>query len=146
MDLFEFPQSQEDRASADVADTTGPYDGLSVDLFQVNIDINKNTPIAAFTDAVADYSGYAAGAITWETVSIADDGIVEVLGTVPVFKPTGTTVSNTIYGLYILNVGGTAVYFAGLFDEPIGMGELTDRILLTIRYRPATNTVVVVVS
>lgn len=144
--LFEFQDSQVSRAVESTV-VTGYLAGATVDLYQAEIAINQTTPLSEFTSNLANYTGYAQGAITWGPATVADDGTVEILGTVPEFRPTGTAVTNTIWGLFIRDAGGTALYFAGQFDgAPLPMGSTLDSILLTLRFRPATQSVVVVIS
>lgn len=120
----------------------------TVHLGQVNQVIDRNTTKADLTPNEADFDGYAAGTVTWLTPSIADDGNVEVVGTVPEFRPTGSTTPNSIYTLWVLSaVTGTPLCFAAMFDNaPLGMGSTSDSILVTLRFRPQNGGLVVVIS
>jgi hypothetical protein len=129
-----------------LADTTsgGPFDAATVDLFQANITIAGNETLAELVAGVATYTGYAQGVITWDAPSVASDGTVEVVGTLAVFRPTGTAIKNVIYGAYIANAAASALLFAGnLTNPPVAMGSALDQISLTIRYRPATQSIAV---
>lgn len=142
MTLTETQASALARALSDTV-TPAALFGAICQLFQTPITITPNTPLATFTAAVATYSGYASATIAWSTPSLSNEGIVEVLGTMTVFKPTGSTITNGIYGLYITDSGGTDLLFAGQFDNvPISMESTLDKIAVTIRYRPQEKTIV----
>lgn len=142
MTLIETQVHQLARALEDTA-TPASLFGALVHLYKTPLAITPSTPLATYTAAEADYSGYAAGAITWELPTVDNANVVEVLGTLPVFRPTSSVITNGIYGLYITDSGGTNLLFAGQFDSvPIAMESTLDKILATIRYRPAQASLV----
>lgn len=144
MELTEFQASQLARAADDIA---GYLDGLKVDLYQTAIAFGPTTPLATFTAAVCTYTGYAQGVVTWSTPTLADDGTVEVLGTLPVWRPTDGVTPNVAWGIYAHSGVGSVLYFAGQFDgAPLPMQSALQQITVTLRYRPATRTLAVVVS
>lgn len=144
MQLFETQASQIARAGDDIG---GYLDGAQVHLTKSEIAISPTTPLADLTTAEADYNTYTAQDITWDTATVADDGTVEVIGTVPGFRPTDALAPNNIWALFITNGDGDELYFLGSFDAPpLPMNTVLDQITVTVRYRPATDTIVVVVS
>lgn len=144
MILLEFQASQLARATDDVA---GTLLGLKADLYQEPVDITPATPLATFTAVIANYTGYAQGAVTWEVPSVADDGTVEVIGNFAVWRPTDAVTPNNIWGIFFRAAIGGALLFAGQFDgAPLPMANALQQIAITLRYRPATNSVVVTVS
>lgn len=143
--LFEFQASQLARAADDIA---GYLTGVKVGLTQSAVNIDEGTTLAELTAAVATYTGYASVTVVWDDPSVADDGTVEVTSEEIVFRPTApTTIGNQVYNLYIVNTGGTILYFAVLLSTaPIPMESNLDQLKVTLRYRPATNSVAVLVS
>jgi len=120
----------------------GALDGLLVDLFQDDITPTRTTPLSTYTDAVANYDGYAQGSATWGIPSRADDGTIEVLGPVAEFRPMSDDTPNTIFGLYT-TLGDGSLGFAARFDNaPIPMQDALDQITVTLRYRPTNGGIV----
>lgn len=112
----------------------GILDGATLCLFQNNVVPNANTVIEDL-DA-ADYSGYAPEAITWLAPTISTvDGEPEMIGTAGEFRPTSDTVTNDIWGAYILGTGG-ALFSAGQLDSPPEPFDSTlNNLVLTVRVR-----------
>ncbi len=149
MDLVETQKSQLDRGLSDTVSpaAVGSLFGAKINLFQTQIPISPDTPLVDLDAAVCDYTGYAQGTIVWQAPSVADDGTVEVVGTCAVFRPTDAVVPNNAWGLYIQDTTATYLYYLGQFDQaPLPMSSALQSITVTIRYRPATNSIVVVVS
>lgn len=144
MQLTEYQASQLARAAADVADYLL---AMKVDLYQSDIVITPDTLLATFTAAVATFTGYAQKTVTWATPTIADDGTVEVIGTVPKWQPTDAATPNVIYGIYCTEAVGGALLFAGRFETaPLPMGSALQQITITLRYRPADKSLCTYVS
>lgn len=114
-----------------------------VHLFQNNLVVDQNTLESALTEA--DYDGYAAEAITWHVASIDDTGTPELVSDQVIFRPTGTTTPNTVYGAYVKTAAGAYVA-VGNTDGPIPMNATTDELTLVLRWRFGENPIVVVVS
>ncbi len=143
--LFEFQVSQLDRALGDTqAATAAGYLHLStVQLFQNPLAINQALTVAECNAAVATFSGYAATVLTWNTPTVAADGTVEVLSQAITFQPTDAVTPNIIYGVFITDSAGTHLLFAAQFaNGPKPMQNALQVIRMTIRFRPATNSMV----
>jgi hypothetical protein len=126
---------------------TGTLTGAKLHLTKDALAIDRNTTLADLAAIEADYNTYAAASITWLAVSIADDGSVELVGTVPEFRPTDALAPNDIHAAYITDSGATVKYFAAAFDDgPLPMNQTTDSIIVTLRFRPETEMLGVVVS
>lgn len=121
----------------------GLLDGAQLALFQNNVVATRARPIDQYT--VATYSGYAIGAVTWLGLRKADDGAMELVGTVPEFIPNANTVGNTIYGALLLDAGN-ALVAAGNLDVAAEMRATTDSIIITVRVRLTASGLGVVVS
>jgi hypothetical protein len=142
--LFEFQVSQLARGGDDIA---GILTGALVGLYQAAIDINSSNTLATFTGVVATYNTYAAQAITWDAGSVAQDGTVEFVGAALTFRPTDAVTPNQIWGLYITDTTAAFLLFAGQFDgAPLPMVSTLNQIIIHVRYRPATGTVVVQIN
>lgn len=152
MDLLEFQYSQFLRASIDTTSdgtlmTPHYLKAALVHLCKVDVDINPLTALATFVAGECDFTGYTAAVITWSTPTLGDDNSIEVIGTVPIFLPTDSVTPNTVYCMWITETTSAQLFFAGRFDDaPIPMGGTLNSLLLTVRYRPATKTVVVAIS
>jgi hypothetical protein len=118
----------------------------TVHLFQNDTQVDRNTVIGDLTEAT--YTGYASEAVTWLAPSVADDGAIEVVGTVGEFRPTGSAVVNDIYGIMVKSgIVGTPMVFCARFDDaPLPMASALNAIVVTLRWRPQTNGLVVTVS
>lgn len=142
--LFEF-NSFTLLEAADVI--AGTLADAKVRLTQAPVPLNNDTTFAELVAANADYGGYAQANIDWMEPSIADDGQVEVVGTVPEFRPANDDTPNDIIGCYISNAANNDAYFVGNLDgQPLPMNDVTDAIILVVRYRPATGSLTVAVS
>lgn len=144
--LTEFQQATLDRALADTK-ALSPFVGLKADLCQVDVPINQATLLATLVAGIATYTGYAQGVVTWALPSVSAEGIVEVVGTMTVFRPTDGVTPNVIYVIYFTESVSGALAFAQRFDNaPLSMGSALNQIEVTIRYRPATQSIIVVVN
>jgi hypothetical protein len=101
-------------------------------LATVHLYTNNHTPVpgdvvANFTEAA--FTGYAAKAIPgWTANDVDVDGSVSSTGTT-VLTWTGPADASgqTVYGYYILSVGGgTPIIAAALFTAPVGMNGVGD--------------------
>jgi hypothetical protein len=104
-----------------------------VGLFQNNIVPNLTTTLGDLT--VADFTGYAPVTVTaWDATHldpITGEPVIE--STTPlVFTQTGTTIVNTIYGLYLEDGSGNLLS-AEKFDTPIQMDTTGKQINALIR-------------
>lgn len=107
-----------------------------VHLFQNNIVVE---PTTLLTDLVeADYDGYAAVAIgTVPTLYLgADNNYVAQYAHIA-FQPTGSVVSNTVYGYWVEGTFGGAgakLGWAARFPEPIFVNGIEDAIIVEPRF------------
>jgi hypothetical protein len=144
MTLFEYQLSQLDRAANDVA---GLLAGVKLGLYQTPIDILPTTPLSTFTADKATFTSYVKTALVWDTPSVADDGTVEVVSHSITFRPTDAVNPNQIYGCWIEDSTAAFLYYAGQFDgAPLPMVNALQQIIVTVRWRPASNSLVVTVS
>jgi len=130
----------------DAKEVGNSLDALKVHLVKGDITPTPGVPLATYTAAEADYTGYATEDVTWLDPVINDAGQVELIGTVPEFRPTASTVGNSIYGLFVTDTAGAVLKFAGRFDNPpLPMNGVTDNILVTLRFvAPSAGSVNVV--
>lgn len=125
----------------------GALDLAEVALFKEDIAITRNTTYAELEAAKATFDGYAVKVVTWSAATIADDGIIEYLGSTAEFRPTGSVVTNGIFGLYVRNAGHTASFWAARFESPpLPMESTLDSIRVTLRYRPGANSLAAYLS
>lgn len=103
-----------------------------IDLFQNDIPFAPGNVIGDYD--LADYTGYAAEAITWSAATLSDDGQVETVGVTGEFRPTDGVTPNQIYGWLLRNAGGD-ILGGGNFNPPLPMVSALDAILLTPRVR-----------
>lgn len=112
---------------------SGLLDGATLHLYQNDLSPVATTVIADITEAT--FSGYASEAITWGDPSISEDGHIEMIGVAGEFRPTATTVTNDIYGAYIMTDTPTLFAAGRLDDPPEFMGATSNVMLLTVRVR-----------
>jgi len=133
--------------SGDDTATTALLGSGSVGL--VNSDtltLGRETVIGDLVDNEGGYTGYARQAVTWNEPSVADDGTVEVVGTVPEFRPTGTS-TVSMYGLFVTGVDSVTLVGCGPLDgAPVPMGDIFAALVVTIRFRPSSSGISVDVS
>lgn len=110
------------------------------------VDINPSTPLADLTAVQADYTGYAAQTLVWDTPSVDAGGQVQSVSHALTFRPTDDAAPNQIYAVYITDTDGTVLYYANQFDEaPINMGSSLNQMVLTVVFYPATNSIAIVI-
>lgn len=144
MDLLEV-QSSVKEGIADVL--AGHLAAVSVGLYKTDIELTEGLTFADLDAVKANYTGYAAEAVTWSAVTVSDDGEVELIGVVGEFRPTGMAVTNTVYGAYVFDPVATTLKLVGRFDDaPLPMASADDAILVTLRYRLKDGSLAVVVS
>jgi hypothetical protein len=119
----------------------------TVQLIQTNLALDRNTTLADVLAAIPTYVGYAAGVITWLAPSIADDGSIEVVGTVPEFRPTNSVTPNSIFGAALINAAGNKLHAVSSLDgAPIPMASALNSILLTVRYKVSEQGAIVTIT
>lgn len=119
---------------------TAPLGSASVGLVSSDsVPFNRDTTLAELTPIEGGYTGYARKPVTWNAASISDDGTVEMVGTVPEFRPTGaSTVS--MFGLFLTGLDSATLAGCGPLDgAPTPMIDGNSAIVVTIRFRPATG-------
>ncbi len=131
-------------ALTDLTAAGGALDGAKVRLYQNDQVPLRNSPDTDFD--IATYTGYADEAVTWNAVSTADDGTPEVVGLVGEFRPTGTTITNQIYGANLISSAN--VFFAGarFSPAPVPMETTSDAIQLMVRVRATPTGFFVTIS
>lgn len=143
MDLISY-QAEMIAAAQEAID--GHLSTLHANLYQSPIDLTVNTELSCLDANIANYDGYAEKTVTWGPVTIADDGKVEVLGTITSWRPTGANVDNQIYGIWF-ETAADGLLLAGAFDDgPLPMTSNMDQITTTIRYRPDQPSLLEVIS
>jgi hypothetical protein len=108
-------------------------DAITAAAWMTQVHLFKNDHIPTVTDILADYveadyQGYGSLAIAWAPPFIDGDGKAQVLGTPCVFLKLAGGVSNTVFGVYVTEIGGTNVSYALRFTSPrpmIGAGDST---------------------
>lgn len=94
----------------------------------------KTTVLADLTAVEADYTGYAAKTLTaWTGPFNTSLGGSSILSPLASFSPTGTTISNTIYGGWIESAGGVLELIFTL-STPVGLGSATDVLSLVAEF------------
>lgn len=148
--LIESQASELGRCANDInVGTTNPgvFYPAKLHLGKSPISITPATPYATLSGQEADFTGYAAAALTWDVPSTASDGTVESVSAPVVFRPTDAVVDDSIYNLWVSNSGGSVWYFAGTIPGgPLPMGSALDQMIVNIRYRPASQTLAVIIS
>lgn len=148
--LLEFQAATLARAENDIEagpGTAGFLNGAELCFTKSELDITPATLIGALTAIQADYTGYAPQALVWADPSVADDNTVEVTADPLVFRPTDAVTPNQLYAGFITNAAGTVLYFARQMDEaPVPMESALDQLIAVVRYRPATQTVLIVIT
>jgi len=124
-------------AIAALADAiAGEMDAATLDLYQNNLVFDPDTVVLGDL-TVADYSGYAQVDLTWAAPSVSDDGNVETQSNQATFRPTGTVITNQIYGYYVKNAGGDLIGGGTFEGGPLPMESALDVIKLTVVARPS---------
>lgn len=114
---------------AGLIDTGGVYEAVDLRLYQNDYTPTPATVLADLT--AATYSGYAAEAIAFAGPVIGSDGKIRLVSVGALFQPTSSTVTNTVFGWYITNTGGTVLLAAGRFESPVPMMGVTSGVEVT---------------
>lgn len=96
----------------------GDLTGATLHLFSNDIAPDVDTIKTDLTECT--FTGYAASAaIVWGAENQNAQGLAESIGDMKTFQCTGTAVTETAYGAYILSAGGgTPLLAAWRFDNP----------------------------
>lgn len=116
---------------------TGLLVGCEMHLTKSLVPISRDTVLADLTAEEADYTGYAAEAVTWSANTLDDTGRAELIGTAGEFRPTGSAVTNNVYNAWIENGAGDLILAWVIEDGPVPMGSTLDSYLATARLRPS---------
>jgi hypothetical protein len=103
-------------------------------LFQNDVDPGPLTAIGDLDEA--DYTGYAAvNIVTWGAPFLDAEGLLAILSTVCIFRPTGTAITNVIYGWYLTETGGDLVSAGRFANAPLSMASALNVIEVIGRMR-----------
>lgn len=96
---------------------SGLLDGALLKLYKTPVGSSEEISLAGLTEC--DFTGYAASsAIEWGAVGLDSLNNAFVMGDRKEFVPSGTAVTNTVHGAYIVNGAGTKLLALLPFDEP----------------------------
>jgi len=127
-----------------LVDVGGVLENAVIRLFKNDVMPTQTSVTGDFTPT--DYVGFGDQVITWLEPSISDDGTIEVIGTVPEFRPTNDVTPNDVFGALLLD-DADIMLFGGRFEgAPLPMEKATDSILVTVRFRPADQSIAIVIS
>jgi len=120
------------RAILQVARTGLYFNTAKIGLFTNDIALTPDLIKTDFTEA--DYTGYASQTLGATPVAMLNpEGDIVAQFPHLTFTPTGTTITNTIYGYWVEGTGGGTgdrVLFAANFDPPVVLsGPLTSLIV-----------------
>lgn len=114
-------------------------------LYQNDLTPERATPLDQFEEA--DFSGYAAGsAMTWQNSLTDPDGVSDIVGNVQQYVATGSGVTNTIYGAYIVAADGTTLLCSARFPAPIQVNAAGLGVSLVPQFALDGNTSFVILS
>lgn len=101
-----------------MVDTDGAFDASTLKLYAVNVTLNPTTPLAALT--APTFTGYApVAAIAFAAAINGPNGSAVVLAPSHLFACTGGTPSDTIYGWFLTDAGGTVLRLAVPLATPV---------------------------
>jgi hypothetical protein len=127
-----------------VTDTTqtsggvaGVLNGAKIMLFVNNLSPNKQTLLAALTEA--SYTGYARQTATWSTPARNENNFMSTRSLLMSWQPTDGVTPNTIYGYAILNPAGTVLLAVELLPVPVGLVDAFSYLGIVSEYTPASS-------
>lgn len=102
--------------------TGGPFNALTLALYQNNLTPTPGNVLADFT--IADYDGYAnVAGVTFSSPYYDTDGTALAIGADAPFICTGSTTPNTIYGYLYVDAGVTTLKAAFQFANSVGIAK-----------------------
>jgi hypothetical protein len=109
-------------------------------LFKSSFTPGPASVVADFDAAEADFTGYAAVALSWSAVGIDSDGQPGIISTRAFFQATADTADNEIGGAWMETAGGD-LYEYWVFDQPVEMGTDLSFLsaVITARYPDADD-------
>jgi len=107
----------------DLLGTHGPFNAMTLHLYQNNIVLGRSTVLSNLTEA--NFTGYAAVAsYTWSTPYVDVDGSALAIGADEAFIATAATPSNQVYGYYFTDSGATMLLAAYAFAAPVAIAGI----------------------
>lgn len=121
MDPVVIPNSTGIAILTALIDTGALLDGAVLRLFQNNINPGPENVVGDFVSA--DFSGYAPSTtVVWGTPYLQSDGTANVAGDLKLFVADDPLiVTNTIYGWFLTNAGGTVLLASYRFSDPVAI-------------------------
>jgi len=113
-----------------------PLSGCKIGLFNNHPTLTQNTVLADLVETI--FSAYAQATITWDAAPIIDaEGLYALRGvTAAPFQSTGPITPDNVAGLFVVNGGGTTLYYAEFFDQIIQITRPAQIIQATLFCRP----------
>lgn len=99
--------------------------GAKLRLLKAPLPVNQAQTLAVCDANQANYTGYVTGGTavtTWQAAAKGDDGIVSVDANAIQYLASGTAVSNTIYGAYLVTSDGMTLIAVYSLPAPVTMG------------------------
>jgi hypothetical protein len=130
----------------ELAAATMELAGATVHLFASNTPVNRDTIKADLLAGEAAFTGYAMKTVTWGTPARSSDGQIEMTGIMTAWRPTDAVTPNTVYALWLAKLTSGDVLGVATFDNPVPMQDALDELIVTLRFRPLTNSLVVYID
>jgi hypothetical protein len=112
----------------------GILNGAKLKLFSNNFTPDHLTLLTDITQA--DFTGYAEVTLSAWGEAFRDGGSQPKIVHVSVqYTPTGSTVSNTIFGWYLTNAAGTVLLMAKRLDTPVVLTDNSTALIVQPEYR-----------
>lgn len=109
-------------------DSLGYLETVSVHLFKNDVSVSRDTVLADLEEC--DFTGYqAVTGVTFGEVHVGPSNKARMVGELAQFHASGSTVTNTVYGFYVLAAGGELAA-VGRFDNPIPVSGEDDAVMV----------------
>lgn len=126
-------------AKASVA-ATGILNGAKVGLGKIDKAIPATITLAELEADECDYGGYAQVTATWSVPTLSTEDDIQLLGTIPEFRPTDSVTPNVVHYAWITDSAGTKVLAVGKFDDPgKAMASALNAINMVAQLRPTAD-------
>lgn len=114
----------------------GPLDGATLHLYKESVPLTGAMVPADFVEA--DFTGYSSAAITWATRTRANKKAI-TKSQLASFVMSAVTVTNTIYGWYVVDTGGTKVLMAFAYGTPKPIAEVGASVDVVVQVEQGGN-------
>lgn len=101
--------------------------------------LSRTTTLAQMTAIECSFPGYARAVVAWNTPTRGPGGLMESLGTVAPFQPSGSTSPQNAYAIFGVLASGSLGFCGSLDNAPVPLPDQFSILIVNPAFQPVTG-------